>query len=323
VSDDYDVLEMLARIPQEYVDGGAIVEETGHLEPQVKKIIAHLGRLGLPAESHPVYGHRLSISYDLIDRRRVSDQLLKRGLKWEVTGALEVGSTNDLANSAAIDDAPDGTTFFAEHQSKGRGRLGRRWHSPVGSGLWFSVLRKHDLPIEEGWRVTLGAGVAVARAISSLTGLDPSLKWPNDVQIEGRKVAGILTESRSSGNRLKNSTIGIGLNVHLAEQEFPPELREIATSIQAAGGRVKRGELLGEILCQLNEVSGLTAGAVHSAWREKCGQWGHRVSVERDHGITEGLAVDLAEDGAFVIEGDDGERFSVHSGDVTHLRTIS
>ncbi|MEE2754564.1 MAG: biotin--[acetyl-CoA-carboxylase] ligase, partial [Candidatus Latescibacterota bacterium] len=225
MGDDYGVLEILARAPHDYVERGTIADQAGLQELQVQETISILGKLGLPVESHPVYGHRLSISYDLIDRRTLSDKLETQGLSWDVMGSLEVESTNDLANAAANSDASDGTSFFSEYQSRGRGRLARKWHSPVGSGLWFSVLRKHDLPIDEGWCVTLGAGIAVARAISSLTELDPALKWPNDVQIQGRKVAGILTESRSSRSRLKTSTIGIGVNVHVAESDFPVELR--------------------------------------------------------------------------------------------------
>ena len=323
MGDDYGVLEILAQAPHDYLEEGAIADQVGLKKLEVQESIRILRRLGLPVESHPVFGHRLSISYDLIDRKRLSDELENRGLSCDVKGLLEVESTNDLANAATNSTAPNGTIFFTEYQSRGRGRLGRKWHSPVGSGLWFSILQKHDLPIEQGWRVTLGAGIAVARAISCLTELDPVLKWPNDVQIQGRKVAGILTESRSSRSRLKNSTIGIGVNVHVAESDFPVEFRDTATSVQAAGAYVKRVDLLGEILVQLNDVSNWSTTDLLSSWRGKCSQWGHRVLVEWDQGTTEGVAIDLADDGAFVIEDDDGIRFSVHSGEVTHLRTIT
>jgi BirA family biotin operon repressor/biotin-[acetyl-CoA-carboxylase] ligase len=320
--DSYAVLETFSRAAPSYTDIDEIAGQTGLTIRQVGDAVAHLERLGLPVESHPVYGHRLPVHFDLIDREKLSNQLVQSGLNWNVKGALEVGSTNDLANLAATGDVTDGTTYFTEYQSKGRGRLGRKWHSPVGSGLWFSVFRLQNLAIEDGWQVTLGAGVAVASAISALTGLEPSLKWPNDVQIDGRKVAGILTESRSDRKRLKNSTIGIGVNVHLDKSDFPPDLREIATSIRAAGGEVRRGELLAEILTQLSVVSNWKPNRILSAWRKKCRQWGLRVRVERDEGPVEGIAIDLADNGAFVVELDDGKRLYVHSGDVTHLRTL-
>jgi BirA family biotin operon repressor/biotin-[acetyl-CoA-carboxylase] ligase len=319
-SRDYAVLEVLARAQSDYVPA-AVVAEAAH--PVVEKIvepIERLIRLGVPVESHPVYGFRLPVSFDLIDRHIVSEKLKAKGIDWPVHGRLETGSTNDLANSAAAEGAPDGTTFFAEHQTQGRGRLGRAWHSPVGSGLWFSVLRRHDLPIEEGWRVTLGAGLAVAEAVAGLTDLDPKLKWPNDVLIEGRKVAGILTESRMEANRLKHSIVGIGMNVHLDQSDFPPELRDIAVSVKSAGASVSRGDLLVEILALLKDAVYQDPSDLRAAWSDRCTHWGERVRVERDQGTVEGKAIELAEDGSFVIELDDATLFPVHAGDVTHLR---
>lgn len=318
--DDYAILEMLARNPETYLASTTIAEDAKLSIDGVIAGVTHLERLGVPVESHPAYGYRLPLDFDLIDRSYVAEQLSKRGLSWPVAGLLEVESTNDLANRAAMEGDADGTIYFAEYQSRGRGRLGRRWHSPVGAGLWFSVLRRQNLPMEHGWRVTLGTGIAVAQSISALTGLDPSLKWPNDVHIDGLKVCGILTESRSDHGRLTDSTIGVGVNVHLDASEFPQELRAIATSIHASGAKVRRSDLLVEILDQLNAVSKWSPDRILSAWQARCKQWGKRVRVEQDGEHIEGLAIELAENGAFVIEKDDGDRFAVHAGDVTHLR---
>ena len=316
----YSVLESLVRSPGDYLPVDAAAQASGLDVSEVRSHVDDLNRLGVPVDFHPVYGVRVPIAFDLIDRDAVRDQLLSHGLDWDVEGCLEVGSTNDLAGDAALRGAADGTTFFAEHQTKGRGRLGRMWHSPVGSGLWFSVLRLHDLPIDSGWRVTLGAGVAVSAAIEKLTLLKPRLKWPNDVQIDGRKVAGILTESRTERDRLRQSVVGIGVNVHLGLDEFPEELRTIACSIASEGGRVTRGDLLVEILKGLSESLNMDPETLRRAWSERCSHWGERVRVERDCDTVEGRAIELAVDGAFVIETDEGSRYSVHAGDVTHLR---
>jgi BirA family biotin operon repressor/biotin-[acetyl-CoA-carboxylase] ligase len=320
---DYGVLEILARAGQAYTDAESLCEATRLETAGVVRVLDLLQRLGLPVESHPVYGYRLPIPFDLIDCQVVGERLRNAGAPCTVQGALDVSSTNDLVNAEAGSGGLDGFTCFAEYQSKGRGRLGRKWYSPVGSGLWFSVLRIHDLAMDGGWRVTLGTGIAVAQAVAKLTGLTPALKWPNDVHIDGRKVAGILTETRSSLNRLQSSTIGIGLNVHTDTSEFPEDLRETAVSIRSAGGHVARGDLLVEILLQLQDVSTWSGEQILNVWREKCQQWGRRVRVEGDRGIHEGIALDVAEDGAFVVELDSGESMKVHSGDVTHLRTVT
>jgi BirA family transcriptional regulator, biotin operon repressor / biotin---[acetyl-CoA-carboxylase] ligase len=316
----YAVLEALASSPSDFVSAEAVAEASGVSPKDIDEHVDQLNRLGLPTDTHPVYGFRLPIPFDLIDAKSVTDTLNSRGVPWAVNGCLETGSSNDLVASAALSGAPDGTTFFAEHQTKGRGRLGRSWHSPVGSGLWFSVLRRHDLPIDEAWRITLGAGLAVAKAIEKLTPIKPQLKWPNDVQIDGRKVAGILTESRPEGDRLRQSVIGIGVNVHLERDEFPPELRETACSVGSEGGRIGRGDLLVEILHGLATTLELASADLRGEWSDRCSHWGQAVRVERDGRLIEGRAVTLADDGAFIVEADDGSRFSVHAGEVTHLR---
>lgn len=316
----YAVLEVLAREQGVFATVDAIASRAVCGEVQVTEAIEHLLRLGVPIESHPAYGLRITVPFDLIDRMTCVGNLKARGLAWPVYGVLETASTNDLATSAALDGADDGTTFFAEHQTKGRGRLGRAWHSPVGSGLWFSVLSRKDFEVRDGWRVTLGAGLAVAHAITELTGLAPGLKWPNDVQIDGRKVAGILTESKAEGGRLKHSVIGIGINVHLEQDEFPNELRETACSIHSVGGRVTRGDLLVEILLQLKQWLDTDAKTLRSAWSEGCRHWNERVRVEQGDEVVEGVARELADDGSFVIERDDGSTYAVHAGDLTHLR---
>ena len=321
VSEAYAVLEILARAQGEFVTQDAIAEMAGLTVEQTTEPVERLTRLGVPVEVHPVYGIRLPVSFDLIDRRIILKKLKARGIDWQIFGSLETDSTNDLASSAACDGAPDGTTFFAEHQAKGRGRLGRVWHSPVGAGLWFSVLRRHDLPISEGWRVTLGAGLAVAEAVARLTGLDPKLKWPNDVLINGRKVAGILTESRADGDRLRHSIVGIGVNVQHDQEEFPPELREIAVSLKSAGANVSRSDLFVEILAGLKDAMNRDPSSLREAWSSRCSHWGERVRVEQDAGTVEGKAVELGEDGSFIIELEDATRHAVHTGDVTHLRT--
>jgi BirA family biotin operon repressor/biotin-[acetyl-CoA-carboxylase] ligase len=313
----YTALEVLARSGSDYVTDSELLETTGLAADQA---VEDLERLGIPVDQHPAYGLRIPVSYDLIDRAHVMHSLLDRGIDWRVEGFLQTESTNDLASEAAAKGASDGTTFFAEHQTRGRGRLGRTWHSPVGSGLWFSVLRRHDLAMDKGWRVTLGAGLALAESIDALTTLESSLKWPNDVQIDGKKVAGILTESRAESGRLTHSIVGIGVNVLQDHEEFPPELREIACSLQSVGGRCKRSDLLVEILVRLEGSLAQDPQHLLDRWSDRCSLWGQHVQVQFGETLVEGEAIRLGNDGVLVIGTESGEELSIYTGDVTRVR---
>lgn len=161
----------------------------------------------------------------------------------EVEAWASLGSTNDRARARARAGAPSWLVVLADEQTEGRGRSGRRWHSPRGLGLWMSFLvRRH--PAGEGALTPLLAGLAAARAIEGRTGLEVGVKWPNDLWIGSRKVAGVLCESVGA-----LVVVGIGVNVRQRPDDFPPELRSLATSVEAeAGATLSRGRLAGGIL---------------------------------------------------------------------------
>src|SRR5207249_5959902 len=130
----------------------------------------------------------------------------------------------------ARDGVKEGPVVFAESQTKGRGRLGRRWVSPARKGLWFSVLLRPELRPQEATQLTVASATALRRAIQSQTGLEPEIKWPNDILVHGKKVAGILTEMSAELDRVKHVILGIGVDVNLNANEFPADLRKLATS---------------------------------------------------------------------------------------------
>src|SRR5690606_523786 len=146
----------------------------------------------------------------------------------------DCGSTSDVAMALAGAGAPHGTVVIARAQRQGRGRLGRRWYSPPGERLYLSLLLRPALPAAAIPPITLAAGVAVAEAAAEL-GAAPRLKWPNDVLTAGGKLAGVLTETTSRGDRVEAAVVGVGVNVRTAE--FPPELRGVATSLARELGR--------------------------------------------------------------------------------------
>ena len=254
-------------------------------------------------------------------RARLRTQWLGRAYEWHAA----CSSTNDLAATRAREGADEGLVVASEAQTAGRGRLGRAWHSPAGESLYVSILLRPARPAPEIPPLTLLAGAAVARALAAL-GLEPHLKWPNDVllSVRGarRKVAGILTEMTSEGGRVGHVVVGVGLNVNgLA---FPGELAERATSLRLAAGRAfDRATVLAAVLESFERLyedfRALGPEAAAGAWQpfaplgERC-----RVGAPAGGGAgVEGVALGVDADGALRLRDDSGRIHRVLSGEIS------
>jgi BirA family biotin operon repressor/biotin-[acetyl-CoA-carboxylase] ligase len=246
------------------------------------------------------------------------------GRTWRHVAAC--GSTNDEAAAWARAGAPAGAVVTADAQERGRGRLGRRWHSPSGDSLYFSLVLRPALAPREVPPVTLAAGVAVAEALARFE-VTPQLKWPNDLLLGGKKVAGILTEMASARDRIEHLVVGIGVNLNA--RAFPDEIRAIATSLAEARGlppertpdhTVDRA-LFAATLCERLEVwverfVADGAPAVVEGWKRFAPFFGTRLKVSAGRGALEGVAEDLEPDGALRLRLDDGRIERVIAGEV-------
>jgi BirA family biotin operon repressor/biotin-[acetyl-CoA-carboxylase] ligase len=238
------------------------------------------------------------------------------GMDWDVRRVAETESTNADVAAAARDGAPEGTVIVADHQTAGRGRLDRTWEAPAGSGLVMSALvRPQELdPTLWPW-IPLMAGVAVADAVRD-AGLEPSLKWPNDVEIDGRKLAGILVE-RVETTDGPAAVIGIGLNIAMAADQLPVPT---ATSMSLEGADATRDDVLAGALTGLAthyEVLRTDPAALREAYLAACGTVGStvRLSLPNDATLT-GVATDVDEHGRLIVDG-----HPITAGDVVHVRT--
>jgi len=228
-----------------------------------------------------------------------------------------VDSTQAIVFALAADGAPDRTVVVAESQAAGRGRRGRVWQDEPGASLLTSILLRPRLAPAQLPTLSLTAGVAVAEALASAAGLAPRLKWPNDVLVDGRKLAGILLESRlSSAPAASACVVALGIGINVAQRAFPPELAEHATSVRlAGGGDLDRDVLLVALLEALDrwrarlESEGFAP--VRTRWRSLADTLGRTVSVD---GVT-GVAVDVDDDGALLVD-EGGRRRRVVAGDV-------
>lgn len=235
----------------------------------------------------------------------------------------ELGSTNTELMERARAGAPEGLVVVADHQTAGRGRLGRTWSAAPGTALLVSVLLRPPLPIGEVPVVLMAAGLAACDGVEAAAGFRPKLKWPNDMVVGDRKLAGLLTES-SGGD---DPAIVLGLGVNVAAGAYPPDLAGEATSCEEQAGRaVDRAHLLVALLTALEArySTALSRGgraATLDAYRADSATLGRRVRVDLTTGpALEGEATRLADDGELVVVDDTGQEHLVNVGDVKHLR---
>ncbi|WDT77219.1 MAG: biotin--[acetyl-CoA-carboxylase] ligase [Candidatus Manganitrophus sp.] len=236
-----------------------------------------------------------------------------------------VDSTNRIALEMASQGLPGGIVILAEAQEKGKGRLGREWFSPEGMNLYFSLLLRPYQPARDFPLYSLATSVALIEAIQRTTGLAVQIKWPNDVVLEDKKLAGILLESEVRGEQSPPLVVGVGVNVNIRLNDFPPELQKSATSLRIALGRpVDRADLLIELFNQMVEQYRLVddKALLIRAVRQHCQTLGRRVRVQTARQEFEGWAEDLQEDGALLIRMGDGNQRRILVGDVTHLREV-
>lgn len=253
------------------------------------------------------------------DRARFVAALATRRLGHSMVVRAETGSTNDDAWDAAFAGAADGTVVVADAQARGRGRDGRAWHTAPGRGLAMSVLLRPGCDRERLATAPLVVGLALVRALDAW-GVSAELKWPNDVLAGGRKLAGVLCESRRLADGADAVVAGIGVNVSQAADDFPAALRGAATSLVLEGHALERERVAAAILNALEPLwdehqEGDRRQAL-DAWRGRARFWGRTVTVRTPAGVITGVASGLGDDGALVLRADHGGEVRVLAGDV-------
>jgi BirA family biotin operon repressor/biotin-[acetyl-CoA-carboxylase] ligase len=323
MSTDSEILSALRSANEGGVSGAELSQKLGITRAAIWARIEELRQAGYEIEATPHLGYRLVSSPDALH----ADDLIARLGKTRVIGRdirvfEETTSTNDVIEKLARDNVKEGVVVFAESQTKGRGRLGRKWISPARKGLWFSILLRPELRPQEATQLTVASGTALRRAIEASTGVKAKIKWPNDILIQGKKVAGILTELSAEVDRVKHIILGIGVDVNLTAAEFPVELRKIATSLRIeAGKNITRADLAVTILQELDhEYARVCAGdfqGIADEWEEHCGTIGQPVTIQVGERRIHGRAESLDDDGALLVRTEHGHLERITGGDVT------
>lgn len=318
---DQKILKIFIEAGDHSVSGEDLARQLGLSRTAIWNHVEALRKAGYEIAAQPHLGYRLSGGPD----RLIADEILAR-LKTRMIGCAvlsfeEVDSTNDQAARLAEEGAKEGTLILAESQRKGRGRLGRAWHSPKGSGLWSSLILRPALPPSEASRLTLLGALAVVRAIWHVAELEARIKWPNDVLLGGKKACGILSEMSSEPDRIRHVILGVGINVNLPASEFPPALRGIATSLSAeAHRRISRIDLLCAYLAEFEslyeQLRQTGFRPILEEIKKSCDSIGKSVAVKSGEKTVSGIAVDIDADGSLLLRGESGRVEKVYSGDL-------
>lgn len=302
----YKILEML-KSADSFVSGEELSKKLGISRSAVWKNINSLRKEGFEINSVPSKGYILSFAPD-----RINPELLKKNVPGNIYYFNEVDSTNIEAKRS--ENVPDRSVFIAETQTGGRGRLGRKWSSPLGSGIWMSLYLEPEITACDISKLTLVAGLSVCRAIKG-----SRIKWPNDVLIGDKKICGILTEMSAEIDRVNRVIVGIGVNVN--NEVFGIDLIEKATSLyRETGKKHSREKLAADILSEFFELYDkfLEKGfdSIKEEYRKKCVTLNREVVIIRNGLEMLAQAVDITENGELLVEVD-GNRFIVNSGEVS------
>ncbi len=289
----------------------------------VGKTIEALRKQGFVIEARTRSGYQLISEPQELLPARVEARLPETSLGIPHTHFKEIDSTNLEARRRAENGLPHGACLSTDHQTAGRGRFNRRWVAPKGSGLLFSIFLKPSMVLSDVFSLTNLMAVSICVAVENLGVPDATIKWPNDIYLEGCKLAGILTEFTSCAESLEYVVVGVGLNVNL-DRKTLDALNAPANSLLAATGRTwDRAILLAEIMRQASRLyQELTDGNKDEITRIYNGRFwlkGKLIEIKEAQDVLRGRALGVAADGALILELPDGKTTQVRNGDVTVL----
>jgi BirA family biotin operon repressor/biotin-[acetyl-CoA-carboxylase] ligase len=322
---DEEILQLLRAHSSEFLSGEEISCHLRVSRTAVWKRIQRLRALGYEIEASTRSGYRLMGSPDLLTPSEIKPILKTKWMGKTIHHFDTLDSTNTKAYQLALEGAEEGEVVIAESQEKGRGRLGRQWFSPPFLNLYLSIILRPNISPHQASLITLMAAVATADTIREFSGLLPLIKWPNDILLRDRKVAGLLNEIHSEIDRIHFVILGIGVNLNADESTFSKEIRAVATSLKIEMGHaISRKAFLHFFLQELERWYSILIhegnAVVLNAWRSRAHIKGRRVNVTSFGETLAGTAIDVDSDGALILQTEDGKRRRVVAGDVEYGR---
>ncbi len=308
-----------------FLSGEVISRELNVSRTAVWKHISALRQAGYVIEAVPSRGYQLLSAPDVLNVEEIEAHLKAVVMGRRFVCLADTASTNVDAFRLAEQGAVEGTVVLADSQSSGKGRMGRIWASPAGVNFYCSVVLRPSVMPYEAPQLTFLSAVAVARAIELATELRPQIKWPNDVLIDGKKVAGLLNEMSAETDGVNFVILGIGVNLNMSADQFPSDLRHPATSLRLELGRpVARARFAAVLLNELDRLydsfRSQGFGPVREEWQQRCNAHGRELVVS-DGGreTVRGLFAGIDGDGALLVDRGDAGVERILSGDVRVL----
>ena len=319
---DRKILEIFRSRDGGVVSGEELSRSLAVSRTAVWKHVNALKGLGYHIEAVPSRGYRLISIPDILTPAELSAGLQVSRIGASLVCVGETDSTNTLAYRLAEEGAAEGTVVIADAQNRGKGRLGRQWESPAGVNLYCSIILRPPIMPLHAPQLTFLSAVAVAEAIERSAGLAPVIKWPNDVLVNGFKVAGMLNEMSAETERVEFLVLGIGVNINMRHHQFPADLRHPASSLaMEAGHEVGRLSFARTLLESLDRHYGRYLsegyGPLRQAWLDRSAVMGRRVRVSGQQGDIRGTVEGIDEIGALLLRTAGGTLERVLAGDVT------
>ncbi|UTR14659.1 biotin--[acetyl-CoA-carboxylase] ligase [Salipaludibacillus sp. LMS25] len=313
------VLKLLREHNTTFLSGEKMSRLLGCSRTAIWKHIAALRKEGYEIIASQNKGYQLKETGPMLSEHDILSYLSDDSLFTNVMFYRSVNSTQIAAQKHVSDGMTHGTLVVADEQKNGKGRLGRTWSSEKGLGVWMSLIVKPDIAFEQAPQLTLLTAVAVTRAIEKMSDVEITIKWPNDLLINGKKVCGILTEMQADTDRLLSVIIGIGLNVN--HQKFPDPLTDIATSLFVETGKTyHRAQLIGTILDEFTKLyhiyleDGFTI--IKPLWEAHASSIGKRIKARTVTAVIEGKALGINNDGVLLLKDEAGKLHKIYSADI-------
>lgn len=315
------ILDLLSEGRGTFVSGREISERLGLSRTAVWKHIGALRADGYTIESQKRSGYRLITKPNTLSAMEIQPDLETERFGYRIYYEETVPSTQEIANTLVQEGAEEGTLIIADEQTSGKGRMGRSWHSPKGTGISASLILRPKIPPREAPQLTLLAAVGIVKGIKQASGLDCDIKWPNDILYRGRKFVGILTELQAEPDRIHAVLLGMGLNVNVTEADLPVELRGKATSLRIETKReINRADLLRHILREIEKLykDYLQEGFrfIKLLWESYAISLGRTVHARTLKGVLVGRAKGLNDDGFLLLEDESGKVHQISSADI-------
>lgn len=316
-----EVLKALEENRGTFFSGEALANKLNISRAAVWKAIKQLKEEGYSIKAISNKGYSLSIETDVLSREGINIFLKEENKGLDIEVYKELDSTNVYAKQLAVQGALHGTVVLAEEQTAGRGRRGRSFYSPGSTGIYMSIILRPNMEANEAILITTATSVAVSKAIEAVTRIKTGIKWVNDIYIDEKKVAGILTEAVTDfeSGKIECVIVGIGINFSTPKNSYPDEIKEIATSLyENKPNDITRNQLVAEIINQvLASFKNLQSKEFIEDYKEKSIVIGRDIYILSNNSKTKAKAIDVDEQGGLIVLTEDGVVKTLNSGEIS------